>query len=241
MKRTFAFSDLHGRYDLWLKIKDYVYPEDQLIFLGDAIDRGPDGIKIVEELRNRPNTIYLKGNHEDIAAAAIRDLLTGEWTAYNQYSSAIDMWTLNGGNATIASLDNKSDKYKIELINFFNKLPIQYTYVNQNKQIIVCDHSGYTPNMRHQPLWDRYHFPDDWPLGYDNTFIIHGHTPAEYLKKHFMANGYSIANDTTSEIKVVRYCNGHKFDIDMGSAWNGIAVLLNLDTFEEIYFDGAKI
>lgn len=240
MKRTFALSDLHGCYDLWVKIKDYIYPEDTLIFLGDAIDRGPDGIKIVEELRNRPNTIYLRGNHEDIAAAALKDMITGALTVYNNWYSPIDLWQLNGGSPTEAALTNYTTEDRKELSNYFAKLPIQYTYINKNKQIIICDHCGYTPGKTYQPLWDRSHFIDEWPLGYDHTYIIHGHTPAEYLGTYFVANGISSTVTPRGEIKIIHYCNNHKLDIDMGSVWNHVAVLLNLDTFEEIYFYGTQ-
>ena len=64
--KTVAFSDLHGNYNLWTKIKNYYAPDDVLIFLGDACDRGPDGIKIMLEMLSDKRIIYLKGNHEDM-------------------------------------------------------------------------------------------------------------------------------------------------------------------------------
>ena len=38
----FVCSDLHGQYWAWEKIKALLGEDDNLIFLGDAIDRGPD-------------------------------------------------------------------------------------------------------------------------------------------------------------------------------------------------------
>ena len=46
----YAFTDIHGNYNLWLAIKNYCKEDDEIFFLGDAIDRGPDGIKIMQEL-----------------------------------------------------------------------------------------------------------------------------------------------------------------------------------------------
>ena len=37
---------------------------------------------------------------------------------------------------------------------------------------------------------------------------------------------------------IIRYCDGHKFDIDMCTVVSGRIALLDLDTFEEIYIDG---
>ena len=39
-------------------------PEDTLYILGDTIDRGPDGIKILRQLMDMPNAKMILGNHE---------------------------------------------------------------------------------------------------------------------------------------------------------------------------------
>ena len=64
----YALSDLHGCYDLYAAMLDEINfsERDTLFFLGDAADRGPDGIEIMEDLRSRPNVVYLLGNHEDM-------------------------------------------------------------------------------------------------------------------------------------------------------------------------------
>ena len=43
---TYAISDLHGQYKMFLKFLEKVEfsDKDSLYMLGDAIDRGPDGI-----------------------------------------------------------------------------------------------------------------------------------------------------------------------------------------------------
>ena len=74
MQNIYACSDLHGNYNLWKSIKNYLKNEDTLIFLGDAIDRGSDGLKILYEIMRRPNTIYLCGNHEYMMSKAIRKI-----------------------------------------------------------------------------------------------------------------------------------------------------------------------
>lgn len=91
---VYAFSDLHGCYGLWQKIKEYVKPEDTLICLGDNIDCGNDGIKIFTEMRRRENTVILMGNHEDMAATVIPDLIDGR----PDYDASL--WFANGGQTT---------------------------------------------------------------------------------------------------------------------------------------------
>ena len=41
---TYACSDLHGNWELWAEIKKFLKPDDTLYYLGDATDRGPDGL-----------------------------------------------------------------------------------------------------------------------------------------------------------------------------------------------------
>lgn len=132
----------------------------------------------------------------------------------------------------------------------FAKLPIIYTYKNKNGQIIICDHCGATPGKDAKALQDRSHFLDKWPDDCENIYMVHGHTPVEYLlfRYGYWLNPKHAETTEQSEIqmpdtalpeppRVLRYCDGHKFDIDLGSVANGRTVLLDLDTFEEIYFE----
>jgi serine/threonine protein phosphatase 1 len=66
MYKTYAFSDVHGIYDLWAQIRDYCDETDTIYFLGDACDRGEDGIRIIIELLQDKRVKYIKGNHEDM-------------------------------------------------------------------------------------------------------------------------------------------------------------------------------
>ena len=49
---TYAISDLHGQYDIFEKLLDVIdFSENDFLYvLGDAIDRGPDGIKILQKI-----------------------------------------------------------------------------------------------------------------------------------------------------------------------------------------------
>ena len=44
---AYAFTDLHGQYEFWKQIKEFCQPDDKLYFLGDAADRGSDGVRIM--------------------------------------------------------------------------------------------------------------------------------------------------------------------------------------------------
>ena len=45
----YCISDLHGRYDRYEKVLEKIQDTDELYVLGDCIDRGKDGLKILNE------------------------------------------------------------------------------------------------------------------------------------------------------------------------------------------------
>lgn len=69
--RTLAIGDLHGCIaplkHLWEVIDPQ--PEDQIIFMGDYVDRGPDSKGVIDFLiglqQQDLNIIFLSGNHEE--------------------------------------------------------------------------------------------------------------------------------------------------------------------------------
>ena len=73
----YVCSDIHGRYDKWCALLAALdlKPTDTLYVLGDVIDRGPDGIKVLQDMAQRLNVITILGNHELDAALCIPKLL----------------------------------------------------------------------------------------------------------------------------------------------------------------------
>jgi len=99
-KRQIAIGDVHGQIDLLINLVEDVIsfkPDDQLIFLGDYIDRSPNvnEVKVLEyinELNRRyqsGNIITLLGNHEDMAWIFFQNS--------DKYHS--ECWWYNGGNS----------------------------------------------------------------------------------------------------------------------------------------------
>ncbi|MBD5474847.1 MAG: fructose-bisphosphatase class III [Lachnospiraceae bacterium] len=70
---TYVISDIHGNFEKYEDMLELIHlsDEDGLYVIGDVIDRGPDGIKILKDVMERPNAHMILGNHELMA-------LTGE-------------------------------------------------------------------------------------------------------------------------------------------------------------------
>jgi serine/threonine protein phosphatase 1 len=66
VKRHIVIGDIHGCYAELMDLLDRIglRDEDQVISVGDAVDRGPDTPRVIEFFRNRPGSVVLVGNHE---------------------------------------------------------------------------------------------------------------------------------------------------------------------------------
>ena len=227
----YACADLHGRYDLYQKIKAFIKPEDIVFFLGDAGDRGPDSWKLIKAIYNDDQFIYLMGNHEDMLVKAASDYLEGDerW----EHRS----WSLSARNGGMRTLEEwESDPYRLEWLSKLKKLPTWESY-ETNTHIFFLSHAGMNPwttddgdiilPSENDLLWNRDHFYEDWDTAnMDNDItVIHGHTPIPYVAMDLRLDW---------EGGTLWYEDNHKACIDSGGFFTGEWILLNLDTLEEI-------
>ena len=235
---TWCFSDIHGQRELFDQVMAEIGPDDTVYFLGDAIDRGPDGWNILKELMNDPRVIYIKGNHEDMMCNAL-----WEYPDYAPWSNAMSIWNRNGNIPTLEAIDSEEDiEATRELLRRVRQLPAYATYTNQFGDIFWlchagCDYEEYgIENVPyHDLIWDRSHIVNNkWYNNPMNLYIVHGHTPIECLVDEL----YSYHDDIEIDVPegAYYYCEGHKVCIDCGAHFTGQTVLLNLDAFEEKVF-----
>ena len=215
MNKHYCFTDVHGNYNLWRQVADYCDDTDVIYFLGDAADRGEDGLQIIQELLRDKRVVYLKGNHEDIFVDVGAELAEGiGWST--------SLWRENGGKHTINSFKRLSYDSQIYYIKRLAQLPTKAEYVNTKGQTIIMTHAGFTPGRPVKPvdfIWDRKHMHHEWPQDkqYKDTYIIHGHTPVQIQFK----------SDSP-----IFYCDEHKIDLDMATFVTNKIALLDLDTLE---------
>ena len=233
---NYCCTDLHGMYNLYQQIQEFLKPDDKVYFFGDAIDRGPQPWKLMKEILNNPQWIYLCGNHEDMAAQAI--------LAYDEGADMDSFYGLlsNGGAQTLDSWMREGAW--VEWASVFKKLPYFETYVNKDNITIYLTHAGFTPKAdsaahlvppsRFECLWNRSHFCEAWDEEhFGQSIVIHGHTPVPYLI--YNENEKEKIN-AWNEPSAFYYRNDHKINLDCGACWTNAVVLLDLDTFDEYIF-----
>ena len=62
--KHYVIGDLHGMYGTYLDAINSINEDDTLYILGDVIDGGQHGIKILQDIMNRPNVKLFLGDHE---------------------------------------------------------------------------------------------------------------------------------------------------------------------------------
>lgn len=235
---VYALSDIHGNGILWKKIKAYLQPEDKLFFLGDAIDRGPDGYEIMKDMIADSRITYLKGNHELLMQNGLTEYKNTE----SRRGEDFELWCYwNGGNPTFESWLASGSWF--EWINILKKLPTTAIYHNSEDRTIFLTHAGFTPGTDPSDfdlVWDRDHFfdtiPEEWATG--EFVVVHGHTPTGHLMKDFNnLQAWNGSGQYQTKNGAIVYADGVKIDIDCGCFYTHYTVLLNLDTWETIPFN----
>ena len=124
-------SDIHGcfdKYQAMLREIDFS-SRDTLYVLGDVIDRGPDGIKILQDMDMRPNVFPLLGNHEFTAAICLPWLME-EITDQSLSSldetqlAALSEWIANGGGPTLRDLRLLNWEEREDILEYLREMEL---------------------------------------------------------------------------------------------------------------------
>lgn len=64
----YIVSDIHGCYDAYKALLEKIHfsDGDELYVLGDVVDRGPEPIKVLQDIMRRHNVTLILGNHDFI-------------------------------------------------------------------------------------------------------------------------------------------------------------------------------
>jgi serine/threonine protein phosphatase 1 len=163
----YVIGDIHGCLKPLQQLMGLIKPGegDQVIFVGDYIDRGPDSKGVVEYLLSlKGNLVFLMGNHERM----FLDYLKGK----NRL-----LYLVNGGGSTLRSYGGAS-MVPEDHLEFFENL-----HLSCQAQEYLFVHAGIRPGVpleRQNPedlLWIRDEFIHH--RGRFAKTIVFGHTPME--------------------------------------------------------------
>ena len=227
----YAMSDLHGCYDKYRAMLSEIQfkSTDTLYILGDVIDRGPDGIKILQDMSTRPNVFPILGNHEFTAAVCL-PWLSQEITDQsldclsNDQIGALSEWITNGGEPTLRSLKQLDAEQRQDILEYLREMEL-YAEVETGGRSFVLTHACLDHFAPEKPLEDYqltdflFGRPEADRAYYPDKFVVFGHTPTRLL---------------CGQDKIFRW--EKMIGIDCGCVFAGGRLgCLCLDTLEEFY------
>lgn len=223
----YAVSDLHGCYDKYIKLLERLNmtSDDSLYILGDLVDRGSDGIKILLDLIKRDNIFSCRGNHDHAAQILLRSFAAsndGCWA--DGLEEAFQAWLSDGGNTTyeeFLKLDERSRRAVLSYLNtlpLFEKLTVEgrkfflaHT-VPEKAKMLNMDTCRISDFIMGEPEYEKVYFED--------TLIVTGHTPTGFIDPEY-----------TGQI----WKGNNHIAIDCGAVFGNPLGCICLDTMEEIY------
>ncbi|MBQ9332859.1 MAG: serine/threonine protein phosphatase [Lachnospiraceae bacterium] len=236
---TYVISDIHGQYDLFMKMLEKISlkDEDTLYVLGDVLDRGPHPIRTLRKLMEMPNAICIVGNHELMALECLkflmqevteeslagldRDMLEGDliWIEYN------------GGRTTLDEFRALDARSRQDVIDFIRDFDIyeEITVAGRDYLLVHAGLGNFYPGKEIEDysladlVWSRAEYDIEY---YPDKYVVTGHTPTQGIP----------GNPNPGYI----YRNNNHIAIDCGSYIpGGRLAAICLDTGEEYYIENS--
>lgn len=249
MKNYWYIGDIHGEISLLDSLLGAIleHDPDQIIFLGDYIDRGPHSKEVVDRILELEVPVTcLMGNHELMMLNALEDSVYG--------NNPMEQWYRNGGESTLVSFGfpgffSFQSQMEKQYLEFFRGLRMNSVTESGSEMRILATHAGVTPSIPiadqlllkdyhdlQQYMWDRQLAQDDSFLWARESFftgssdlwkgylVIHGHTPTLKLRRFVQAGDFPHFHFVDNDLAIRR--NGERGEvvsvgIDSGSTISG--------------------
>jgi serine/threonine protein phosphatase 1 len=206
--RTLAIGDIHGCNAALTSLLKAVQParEDQIIFLGDYIDRGPSSREVIEtllELEKLCSPNFLRGNHEVMILDARND------------PRKSDLWQSYGGLETLFSY---GANYKNDMVSIPDA---HWAFLDKTQRFFETDthifvHACVDPSldMADQPDWLLFwEFFERLEPHKSGKAIVCGHSPQR--SGRIGDNGFALCIDTGAAYGGWLTC----LDVSSGEYW----------------------
>ena len=234
---TYVMSDIHGNYDAYKKMLDKIQfnDSDMLYILGDILDRGPNPIKIILDLMERPNVEVIAGNHCVMACECFAFLLQEitEDSLANIDEEMIEKlinWQQNGSISTTDEFHKCDKVVQRQIVEFISDFEV-YDEIEVGGKIFVLVHAGLGNFSPDKEMWEYeldelvWNRPDYEMQYFEDKYVVSGHTPTMLIENN-PRPGY------------IYQANNH-IAIDCGCSFPGGRLgCLRLEDLQEFYVEG---
>ena len=225
---VYVCSDLHGEYEVYKAITEEIKENDKLYILGDVIDRGEDGIKILKDVMKRKDkgqVEFFIGNHEYMMLQALNgnDIQKDNWI------------NNNGGKTTLNEFEKLPTKEQDEIKDFLLD-SLVYKQVETNGQQFHLVHAKsiqedtMEKSKKVREMLDR---KEDKKI----EEAVWSRAGQDYDEKEIARKGvFTIIGHTPTKSERVEYRKGY-LNIDCGVSAGRNASLINLSEGKIKYFN----
>lgn len=186
MKTTLVIGDIHGCLSTLQALIAKAGPVDQIISVGDLIDRGPDSFGVIKYCIDNNIQVCL-GNHEFMALEAISKYIGPDYP-YKRMDLLDSDWFANGGSGVFDSCSKEDLQF---MLDYFKSLPIYIkTDYTHNELPVVVSHTclnNYAYDILNATQDDLRAHAESFvwsrtqAVNTAKFFNIYGHTPTDYL------------------------------------------------------------
>jgi serine/threonine protein phosphatase 1 len=196
---TLAIGDLHGHVgalrDLLAQVEPELTRDDELVFLGDYIDRGPDSKACIDEIlalceRSAAAVTCLMGNHEEWLLRTMRDHHKHSWLLGMEALPTVRSYSEDAERILVEAMGDRGLALYMEQASlpydvFFDAMPESHRRFFESLRLVhvtadaVCVHAGIDPDVAaiedqfpRTFLWGAGAFPEGYA---GERPVVYGH------------------------------------------------------------------
>ena len=231
---TYLISNLFGQYEAFIKLMDKINLKgtDNLYLMGDVADKGPEPIKLIQDLACRPNLYPILGNHDFFAYKMLSKFIDmpadGDVMKYLSPAEEqmFDEWMSMGGNVTLKQFLALDEFDREDIIDYLSEFSL-YEEVTVDGVDYVMVHAGidnfspdkdmedysFTELIFHPADYSKVYFPD--------KVLVTAHTPVSELghsekSLFYKSNGHLCINlIPDNKIAAIRLNDGKEYTINI--------------------------
>ena len=231
----YVISDIHGCYEQYIALLEKIHfsEEDTLYVLGDVVDRGPEPMKVLLDMMNRPNVNFIIGNH-DFSMFCVMKLVL-KWVCdgnllNDDETIAYKLWLEDGGLPTEEAFLSLTTDERQDVLNYIKNAFVYEEIWHDDKRYVLA-HAGIRnyssdKDLDEYDVWDFVDGRTDYSkhcFEDENTTLITGHTPTFWIR---------------SDRKPLVYVGNGHICVDCGCAYGGRLAAYCIETGEATYIDG---
>ncbi|MBW6417893.1 metallophosphoesterase family protein [Celeribacter sp. PS-C1] len=215
-------GDIHGQIrcldDILEKLATQA-PRARWIFVGDVIDRGDHSADVLSRLREveaeRPDTICLRGNHEDMMLKFLRapEEAGNRWMRHGGLQTmasfgAFQLGVQNSGEALRLARDQLLERLPDGLVEWLSVRP--YWFQSGNVAVVHAGADPEKPIAEQDPqslMWGHRGFRRQ--MRPDRVWVVHGHTIVDMPEERSRVISIDTGAYATGRLTAALITDGH--------------------------------